>query len=61
MGQDLCSWEEAEKEERFLHQGNPPHVGRSTGTKWELWGLSEESAATGLFSRQKSETYTDGS
>ena len=38
----------------------PSLVGRSVGTERQLWELSEESAATGLWQAGQSETYTDG-
>lgn len=35
-------------------------MARSTRIEGELWGLSEESAAAGLWQARQSETYTDG-
>ena len=47
-GQDLCPWEGAVKEGRFLHPGKPPHwqgdLLRQTGS----FRASEENAADGL-------------
>ena len=49
LGQDLSPWEGGVKEERFLHQGKPPHwQGDRPGQKVSF-RASEESVAAGLW------------
>ena len=59
MGQDPHRWWEAERENRFLHLGKPPHQqGDQLGRKGSFRG-SEESTATSLWQAGQSDTYTD--